>query len=171
MADKVLLIGMVGAGKSAVGTALSARLGWPYLDNDTLLERAAGSSARDLVATQGEQGLRQAESRVLTLMLGMPGPMIGSVPGAVVLDAADRVRLTEAPCHVVWLRASPTVLARRLGTGAERDWLGADPVATLRRLAADRHDFYEQVAGQIVDVDALPVGAVAKRVAEALQRF
>jgi shikimate kinase len=169
MTDKILLIGMAGAGTSTVGAALSARLRWPYLDNDALLARTSGSSAPAIVAAQGEQALRQAESRVLTLMLGMPGPMIGGVPGGVVLDESDRSRLADAPCHVVWLRASPNVLARRVGNGHGRAWLGDDPASALRRLAAERNRYYEDVADQVVDTDALPVGVVAKLVLEALE--
>jgi shikimate kinase len=165
---KVLLIGMMGAGKSTVGAALAARLGWPYLDNDALLERTAGNAAPEIVALHGEEALREAESRVLTLMLGMPGPMIAAVPGGVVLDQADRERLASSDAHVVWLRATVAVLARRVGTGAGRARLGSDPATELRRLASERNPYYDEVADQVVDVDALPAGAVAKLVAQAL---
>lgn len=168
MTDKVLLVGMMGSGKSTVGAALSTRLGWPYVDNDTFLERTEGRSAPDILAAQGEPALRAAESRILTLMLGMPGPMIGGVPGGVVLDGADRDRLAESEAHVVWLRASVTVLARRVGSGVGRAWLGDDPASALRRLAADRNGFYEQVADQVIDVDALAAGAIARLVVAAL---
>jgi shikimate kinase len=166
--EKVLLVGMMGTGKSAVGAALSTRLGWPYLDNDSLLLRTSGSTAPEIVAEEGEQALRSAESRVLTLMLAIPGHMIGGVAGGVVLDETDRARLIGSAAHVVWLRTSVQVLARRVGTGAGRAWLGADPVASLRRLAAERNAFFEEVADQVVDTDALPSGAVAKLVVDAL---
>jgi shikimate kinase len=160
---KLLLIGMMGSGKSSVGAALSAKLGWPYLDNDTLLERTAGASARVLLDSQGEEALRQAESQVLTLMLGMPAPMIGSIAGGVVLDEKDRLRLTQSPARVVWLRATPQALVRRVN-GTDRPLLGSDPTATLRKLAAERNGFYAEVADQVVDVDVIPVGAVAKQI-------
>lgn len=168
MTDKVLLVGLMGSGKSSVGAALSARLGWPYLDNDALLERSEGCTAPELLEAQGEPALRQAESQVLTLLLGMPGPMVGGVPAGVVLEESDRARLATAGCHVVWLRATPAVLARRVGNGGGRAWLGDDPTTVLRRLAAERNDLYAEVADQVVDVDALPVGAVAKAVLEEL---
>lgn len=166
--DKVLLVGMMGAGKSTVGAALAARLGWPYVDNDALLERTEGSPAPDLLALGGSEALRAAESRVLTLMLGMPGPMVAGVPGGVVLDPTDRARLTTTGAHVVWLRASVAVLARRVGSGRGRARLGSRPDEALRVLAAERNAFYEQVADQVIDVDALAAGAVAKLVVEAL---
>jgi shikimate kinase len=165
---KLLLVGMMGSGKSSVGAALSTKLGWPYLDNDVLLERTAGASARALLDNQGEVALRQAESQVLTLLLGMPGPVIGSVAAGVVLDEKDRLRLVQSPAHVVWLRASPQALVRRVN-GSGRPWLGEDPAAVLRRLGAERNGFFAEVADQVVDVDVIPVGAIAKAIIETLE--
>jgi shikimate kinase len=165
---KLLLVGMMGSGKSSVGAALSTKLGWPYLDNDVLLERTAGASARALLDNQGEVALRQAESQVLTLLLGMPGPVIGSVAAGVVLDEKDRLRLVQSPAHVVWLRASPQALVRRVN-GSDRPWLGEDPAAVLRRLGAERNGFFAEVADQVVDVDVIPVGAIAKAIIETLE--
>lgn len=168
MTDKILLIGMMGSGKSTVGAALASRLGWQYLDNDSLLLRTAGRTAPEILDADGEPALRAAESRVLTLLLGMPGPVIGGVAGGVVLDPADRARLIECDGLVVWLRATPSVLARRVGSGAGRVSLGSDPAAALRALAAERNGFYEQVADTIIDTDTLPAGAIAKIVVESL---
>jgi shikimate kinase len=165
---KLLLVGMMGSGKSSVGAALSTKLGWPYLDNDVLLERTSGASARALLENQGEVALRLAESQVLTLLLGMPGPVIGSVAAGVVLDEKDRLRLVQSPAHVVWLRASPQALVRRVN-GSDRPWLGDDPAAVLRRLGAERNGFFAEVADQVVDVDVIPVGAIAKAIIEALE--
>lgn len=168
-AAKVLLVGMMGCGKSTVGAALATRLGWPYIDNDVMLERTTGQTAADIITTDGEGALRVAESRVLTFMLGLPTQIVGGVAGGVVLNEADRQRLTSADAHVVWLRATPKVLARRVGSGAGRPKLGTDPEAALRKLAAERHPFYEQVADQVIDVDALAAGVVAKQILEQLE--
>jgi len=167
--EKVLLVGLMGSGKSTVGAALSARLGWPYLDNDVMLERTTGKSAEVIAAADGEAALRVAESRVLTFLLGMPSPMIGGIAGGVVLDTADRERIALAGAHVVWLRASPKVIARRLGSGGGRPWLGSDPEAVLRKLGAERNPFYEEIADQAIDVDALAPGLIAKLVVEQLE--
>jgi shikimate kinase len=164
---KLLLIGMMGTGKSSVGSTLSQRLGWPYLDNDALLERTAGATAADLLENQGEVALRLAESQVLTLLLGMPAPMIGSVAAGVVLDEKDRLRLQQSDARVVWLRAQPQALVRRV-TGTGRPHLGDDVVAVLRRLAAERNGFFAEIADQVIDVDVIPVGAVAKQIIESL---
>jgi shikimate kinase len=162
--SKVLLVGLMGSGKTSVGSLLSTRLGWPYLDNDALLERTTGASAKQLLDSQGEAALRTAESQVLTLVLGMPGPMIGGVAGGVVLSEPDRARIVASKAHVVWLRATPNVLVRRIGNATLRPLLGDDPAAALRKLAAERNGFYAEIAAQVVDVDVLPVGAIAKAI-------
>ncbi|HET7529742.1 MAG TPA: shikimate kinase, partial [Mycobacteriales bacterium] len=73
--DRVLLVGMMGAGKTTVGTALGVVLGWPYLDNDELLERAVGKDTRRVQEEDGERALRRAESAALTMALTVPGPV------------------------------------------------------------------------------------------------
>ncbi|MCU1594099.1 MAG: putative shikimate-kinase [Frankiales bacterium] len=168
MKDKVLLLGMMGCGKSTVGAALSSRVGWPYLDNDVLLERTAGARAPEILAAQGDQALREAESRVLTVMLALPGPVIAGLPASVVLLDDDRARIVGAGAHVVWLRTSPAVLARRVGSGAGRPRLGNDPLTALRALGAERNTYFEEVADQVIDTDALPAGAIAKAIVGAL---
>lgn len=149
---RVLLIGMMATGKTTIGRALAARAGWPYVDNDELLVRATGLTARDLLARDGEAALRAAESDVLTALLELPQPVVAGVPGGVVLDPADRARL-RAGGHVVWLRAAVATLVQRVGDASDRPWLGDDPAAALARLDAVRAPLYEQVATQVVDVD------------------
>lgn len=168
MTDKVLLVGLAGAGTSTVGAALASRLGWPYVDADTMLLRTTGANATELRASQGDEALRAAERRVLTLMLGMPGPMVGGLPSGIVDDEKDRERLSTSQAHVVWLRVSPGVLARRVAQAAGRAKQGVDLASSLKALAAHRDKLFEQVADQVVDTDALPAGAVAKLVVEAI---
>lgn len=164
---RVLLIGMMGAGKSATGAALTAETGWPYLDNDLLLQQAVGRSAPELLQHGGEAALRAAESAALGAALTLPLPLVAGVAGGVVLDPGDRHRLRRGG-HVVWLRARVPTLAARVGTGHGRSWLGADPAAVLTRLAAVRDPLYAEVATQVVDVDELDPDEVAAAVLAAL---
>jgi shikimate kinase len=143
---RVLLVGLPGSGVTTVGTLLAQRLGWPFLDDTVLLERTGSSS------------------RALTLVLAMPGELVAAVPDTAVENPLDRQRLVGAGNHVVWLRCSARVLARRLGTR-----LGDDPTGALRRLGNELHPHYEQVATQVVDTDVHPAGAVANLVIEALK--
>lgn len=165
---KVLLVGMMGSGKSTVGAALAVRLGCAYLDNDALLVRTTGMDGPELLERQGSEALQLAESKVLTLQLGMPAPIVAGLAGGVVLSETDRARISGAGAHVVWLRATVAVLARRVGGGTGRARLGEDPAGALRVLASERNPFYEQLADQVVDVDALSTAAVARAVEEAL---
>jgi shikimate kinase len=160
--DRVLLVGMMGAGKSTVGRALGDRLGWPYYDNDELLRRAAGVDTRTVLEQRGELALRRAESAALTVALTEGGPLVAGVAGGVVEDPLDRARL-RAGGFVVWLRAAVETLVRRT-SGTDRPWLGDDPRAALTALYAGRAALYESVASVVVDVDVLPPDAVADRI-------
>jgi shikimate kinase len=149
---RVLLVGMMGAGKSTVGHELAKLTGWRYLDNDELLERAAGESARKVLDTEGAAALRRAESAALTEGLREEPPVVVSVAGGVVEDEGDRDRIRSGG-FVVWLRAPIAVLTARVGTGTERPWLQPGPEAALRMLYSDREPLYAEVASIVVDVE------------------
>lgn len=162
--DRVLLVGMMGAGKTTVGRALEATLGWRYLDNDDLLRRAAGMGTRSLQERRGEAVLRRAESLALTVALTEPGPIVAGVAGGVVTDPLDRERL-RAGGFVVWLRASVETLVRRVAY-TDRPWLRDDPRRALTALYAGREDLYASVADLVIDVDECPPQLVAQRIAQ-----
>jgi shikimate kinase len=161
--DRILLVGMMGAGKTTVGRALEVTLGWRYLDNDELLGRAAGMKTRSLHELRGEAVLRRAESLALTAALDEPGPLVAGVAGGIVTDPLDRERL-QTGGFVVWLRASMDTLLRRV-RDTDRPWLGNDPRAALTALYAGRAELYASVADLVVDVDELPPQLVAMRIA------
>jgi shikimate kinase len=163
----VLLVGMMGAGKTSVGTALSRRTGWPYVDNDELLARATGVATPELLRARGEAELRAAESAALTLALETPTPVIASIAGGVVLDAGDRARLARGG-FVVWLRARISTLASRVGSGKGRPWLQPSPEAALRRLYEGRAPLYAEAASLVVDVDEATPDETAQRILDAL---
>jgi shikimate kinase len=163
----VLLVGMMGAGKTTVGQALAALLGWRYLDNDEQLRLVAGADTRTVQELDGEAALRRAESAALSVALTTAGPLVAGIAGGVVCDPLDRSRL-RAGGFVVWLRADLGTLARRVA-GTDRPWLGADPYDALRRLYAGREHLYAGVADLAVDVGTLPADAVARRIAAAMR--
>jgi len=165
-ADRVLLVGMMGAGKTTVGHALGALLGWPYFDNDELLLRAVGKDTRRVQEEDGELALRRAESAALDVALTEGGPLVAGVAGGVVLDPLDAQRLRSGGL-VVWLRAELTTLARRVA-GTDRRRLAGDPLHALQQLYAGREGLYESVASLIVDVDVAPPDLIALHIAEFL---
>lgn len=166
---RILLVGTMGTGKSTLGAALHEQTGWPYLDNDVLLQQSTGLTAPELLARRGEPALRAAESAALTLVLDARGPLVAGVAAGVVLDEADRNRL-RAGGHVVWLRARPETLAQRVGEGAGRAWLGDDPEAALRRLVTERAPYYAQVTSQVLDVDVLTPALLAQHILRTIGR-
>jgi shikimate kinase len=167
LTDRVLLIGMMGAGKTTVGNAFATLIGWPYYDNDVLLRRAVGKDTRQVQEEEGEDFLRRAESAALTMALVEAGPLVAGVAGGVVLDPLDRQRLCNGPGFVVWLRASIDTLVERV-EGTDRPWLGKDPRAALTALYAGREDLYASVASLVLDVDELPPDVLALRIADAM---
>jgi shikimate kinase len=164
--DRILLMGMMGAGKTTIGHALSARLGWPYLDNDELLARAVGKDTRRVQLEDGEAVLRHDESLALTEALSVVPPVIAAVAGGSVTDAADRERLRNGG-FVVWLRADIETLIERV-RGTDRPWLGDSPDTAMRQLYAGREPLYAEVAALIIDVDTATPEQTADRIIAAL---
>lgn len=163
----VLLIGMMGAGKTTVGRELSAKTGWPYLDNDDLLRRQTRREPAEILATEGEDVLHLAESDALDEALGMAPPTIIGVAAAAVLDPATREALREGG-HVVWLRARPETLIERIGSGEGRRADAKDP-DWIRKKVRERETLYASVASQIVDVDDRTPSEIADEILERLE--
>ena len=163
----MVLVGMMGAGKTTVARALAGRLGRPVLDSDTEVERRTGTTVQALWAAGQVERFRALESEVLRDALRSEVPSVVAAAGGVVLDPASR-GLLERHWPVVWLRARPATLSRRVGDGAGRPLLAGDPRGALARLDRERRPLYAEVADLVIDVDGLGVERVADLVLEAL---
>ena len=165
--NRVVLVGMMGSGKSTVGRALADALAWPLLDNDALVRDLAGEGGPELFRTGGEAALHEAEREALVAALRRPPPAVVTAAASVVDDPRLRTMLRHAGT-VVWLRAAVETLVDRIdaGGGSGRRSDAAD-VAWLRGRAAKRAALYAAVADAIVDVDGMTVAEVVAAIREA----
>jgi shikimate kinase len=137
----VVLVGMMGSGKSTIGTRLAARTGLRFVDADVEIERAARMSIPDIFASRGEAEFRAGERRVIARLLGQ-GPQIIATGGGAFMSAETRDKIASLGISV-WLRADPETLLRRVRKRANRPLLQTeDPDGTLRRLLAEREPIY-----------------------------
>lgn len=165
-ARHVVLVGLMGAGKTTVGERLATRLGRPFVDTDELVVATAGRTVPELFVDVGEDGFRALERDAVTDACSSPEPLVIACGGGAVLDPDNR-RAIAAAGVVVWLRATPAHLAERVGDGDERPLLaGRAPLDALARLAAVRAPSYEAVADVVVDTDGLDPDGVTDRVLE-----
>jgi shikimate kinase len=164
----IWLVGMMGAGKSAVGARLAARLALPFFDTDAEIEREARASIAEIFAREGESGFRAREQKAIEALLARGGVV---ALGGGALTVPGTLERLEAHGRVVYLRARPETLLARVGTGEERPLLhGLDPAARgdrLRGLLERREADYAR-AGLVVDVDEASVEIVAERIAAGL---
>ncbi|HEY0870173.1 MAG TPA: shikimate kinase [Acidothermaceae bacterium] len=164
--DRVVLVGMMGSGKSTIGASLSKLTGWPYIDNDEVVEQMVGMPTRDLLQQRGVAAMRTAESAAAQQVLTMKAPLIAGVAAGIVLDPAVSEQVHDG-AFVVFLRAHIDTLAKRV-EGTYRPWLGDDPEATLRKLYEGREPLYEKLAHLVVDVDDAKPDDVAHRILDTL---
>lgn len=163
----VVMVGMMGAGKTAVGTALARQLGVPFLDSDEEIVRAADRSIAEIFERDGEPFFRARETEVLGRLL-RGQPCVLSTGGGAFLSEGNRQLITGTGISV-WLRADLELLWQRVRHKATRPLLRtANPRETLRALYEARLPFY-QMADVAVDSSAdLSVEDMAHRVIEAL---
>ncbi len=166
-ACRVVLLGMMGSGKTTLGHLLAGRTGWAYHDNDALLTEATGLTARQL-AQDGVQALRNAEAAGLRHAMRLPPPVIVGAAAGVVTDSDLRSLLRRAGV-VVWLRAPAQVLAGRAASGTHRPWLEADAADWFAGTAAEREPLYRELADVQVDTAALRPEQAADQVLSLLE--
>ncbi len=166
----IVLIGMMGVGKSSIGRRLGSRLGVPFVDADTEIERAAGMSIADIFARHGEAAFRSGEARVIARLLN-GGPQVLATGGGAVMNEATRALIKERGVSI-WLSAELDLLMRRISKRkAERPMLQTDdPAGSLRELMATREPIYAQADITVQSRD-VPHDAIVTEIIEALAAF
>ena len=172
MVRGLALVGLRGTGKSTVGRLLAERLGRPFADADSELERDAGRPIRAIFAEEGEAAFRDLEARTLARLVERPGAVLAT-GGGVVLRASNRSLLKRFG-RVVWLTGDPRSLASRLQ--ADAPGLAGRPALTsagtldeIAAVAEAREPHYREVADAIVDTTGRTPAEVAEAVLDLLE--
>jgi shikimate kinase len=163
----IYLVGMMGAGKSAVGRPLADALGYRFIDADSVLEQAAGRSIAEIFASDGEEAFRSLETAVLDRIAGWHS-LVVATGGGVVTRPENWGHMRQGV--VVWLDVSDEELLRRLTADpTPRPLLEApDPAARLAALLTDRRPLYAQADLSVRQLEGSPPERVARQVLETL---
>lgn len=162
----IVLIGLMGAGKTSVGRRLASRLGLAFTDADTEIEAAAGKTIPEIFADHGEEHFREGERKVIERLLKDPAQVLATGGGAY-MNAQTRENVASRGI-CIWLRADLPLLMKRVSRRNNRPLLMNDsPDETMRRLMEERHPVYEQ-ADLIIDSRDEPHDVIVEEIVEAL---
>ena len=165
----IVLVGLMGAGKSTVGRRLAKRLGLPFVDSDEEIERAADHKVGEIFDRFGEASFRDGERRVIRRLVDGP-PKVLATGGGAFVEARTRALILER-CIAVWLDADPEILAERVTRRDSRPLLsGRDPLPVLRELAAIRNPLYAEAHLHVRSQDGPHERAVERIVAALVSR-
>jgi shikimate kinase len=149
----IVLVGMMGAGKTTVGSRLARRMDRPFVDSDVQVEQRTARTVREIFETDGEAAYRVLESEVLAEALVSEEPAVIAAAGGTILDANNRRRMKECGT-VVFLQARPRDLLPRVGGQDHRPLLRDDPAAVLKQMDEVRRPLYEETADFVIDVSS-----------------
>jgi shikimate kinase len=159
----LVLVGLMGAGKTTVGARCAERLGRAFVDTDDQIVMQAGMPVEEIFRTGGEDRFRAFERQVIEDVCASPVPLVIATGGGAVVDRDNR-RLLRGAGIVVWLHAPTEVLVSRVGNDGPRPLLAGDPQGALARLGAARQDAYSAAADRVVETEGHDVDAVADAV-------
>jgi shikimate kinase len=165
----IVLVGMMGAGKSSVGRKLALKLALPFVDADTEIEAAAGMTIAEIFAIRGEAEFRAGETRVIARLLDT-GPQVLATGGGAFMNPETRAAI-RAHGVSVWLRAEFDVLMKRIRRRSDRPLLKTpDPAATLRALIEQRYPVYAEADVTVDSID-VPHEVIVDEIVAALQAY
>ena len=162
---RVVLVGMMGVGKTTVGSGVAAALGSTFVDTDAEVERRTGRTIAELFA-DGEPSFRAIEAEVIADLLAGADPCVIAAAGGSVLDPSTRRAMTDE-ATVVWLRAPVDQDVDRVAGSGHRPALADDPRGTLERMRDDREALYSEVADIVID-SSIPVDDVVAAIVDAV---
>lgn len=169
LSRSIVLVGLMGAGKSCIGKRLAERLSLPFVDADAEIEKAAGCSIADIFEAHGEAAFRDGERRVIARLLAGPRQVLATGGGAF-MDPRTRAAVRRHGLSV-WLRADLELLVRRTGRRDNRPLLkGKDSRVILQDLIEERYPVYAE-ADVAIDIDDSPPDVTTSRVCAAIEAY
>lgn len=163
----IVLVGLMGAGKSSIGRRLAQRLGVPFIDADTEIERAAGRSIPEIFEAFGEAAFRDGERRVIRRLLEEPVVRILATGGGAYMDQGTRDVIRERAI-ALWLKADLDTLFERVSRRSNRPLLKTDdPRATLQTLMDRRYPIYAE-ADIVLETRRVPIETTVENVYQAV---
>jgi shikimate kinase len=165
-ARSIVMVGMPGCGKSALGKRLAPRLGLPFLDVDEEIERAAGKTVKEIFADHGESSFRDGERKVIARLLAS-GPQVLATGGGALMNAETRANIRRSGVSI-WVKADAALLVRRVTKRSTRPLFeGRDPETVVKELMAARHPLYAG-ADIVVESRDVPHETMVEEIVEAL---
>ncbi len=165
----IVLVGMPGAGKTAIGRRLATALGLPFKDADAEIELAAGRTIPEIFAERGEGDFRRGERLVIARLIRKNPPLVLATGGGAYMNAETRALLKETAV-TIWLRAEFDTLLRRVERKTHRPLLQADVRGRLAKLMEERHPVYAD-ADITIDSGSGPHTAAVESVLSALKPY
>lgn len=165
----VVLVGLMGVGKTTVGQLVAKTLQRPFVDSDAVIEAATGRTVRDIWLSDGEPVFRALETEALRNALNTDPPSVIAAAGGIVLSFENCTLLKAGAAFVVWLSADPSTLVARAKGGHHRPLLDGDADAAFQAMAIERESMYRDVADVTVDAGERSVDDVATAVIAAFR--
>ena len=165
----IVLVGLMGSGKTTVGKRIAQELGYEFADSDDLVASAAGKSVREMFSQDGEAVFRKYESDAIrSILADGKSSIVLATGGGAVISSENRTVISHHASHVVWLDASVADLVVRTKSGTARPLLDGDAGKTLQSLSDQRSAWYEEVATLRIDTRGKSVAKVCSAVLEAI---
>jgi shikimate kinase len=165
----IVMVGLMGCGKSSVGKRLANKLGLPFMDADEEIERVAQKTINEIFADHGETFFRDRESKVISRLLAS-GPQVLATGGGAFINPETRANIKENGISI-WLKAELPVLMRRVAKRDTRPLLrDVDPEAVMRKLMTDRYPIYAE-ADLTVESREAPHDSIVADIVETLKKY
>jgi shikimate kinase len=168
--NNIILIGMMGSGKTTIGRAISTRLGFDFFDSDQVIQDKCGASIADIFNMEGEQGFRKREADVIQDLCALSNIVLATGGGSIVLES-NRAILQQRNACIIYLQANIETLWQRTHQDKNRPLLAqSNPKQILENLYALRHPIYAQMANYSIDTTKNTINQLVVQIVNILNK-